>query len=212
MKISDNTIFLNESARLMRLSYSIVDKYQRNKDIVVMVFANETMTPEEVIKSLKDKLDLGKEENVAYETADLEVEDVLTPYFSANMRKIHQMRRIYKIAMQQYECNRDEVCGVWRISGETFCKENGLDDVSAFREQKKDDAATQGLMYVEEKAKLESKLGEISEEQDEKLHTHIMEQYPGEREGAAYWKDVVAQIEEIREKLSKEEGIDDYQD
>lgn len=212
MKICDNTIFLNSSARLMRLTYNIEDKYVGDKEMTVMVFANEDMTAQEVLKSLAEDLDLGERDDIAYETAELEVEDVRTPYFNANMRRIHQMRRIYKIALRQYECNRDQVCGAWRISGEDFCKENNLDDMRAYRAQKNDDLASQNLQYVEEKAKLEAKLGVISEEQDEKLHASIAEQYPKEREGQAYWREVLSQIDAIRENLSNEEGIDDYQE
>lgn len=211
MKISDNTIFLNSSARLMRLTYQIIDKYVGDKQEVVMVFASEEMTAEEVLKSLSEDLDLGEEENVAYETAELEIEDVMTPYFNAKMRRIHNMRRIYKVAMKQLEYNRDEVCGVWRISGEDFCKEHGLDDTGAYNAQKQADKMSQELLYVKEKAKMQKALGSISEEQDKKLHASVIEQNLGMREGKAYWHDIVAQIANIRSKLSKEENIDDYQ-
>lgn len=108
--------------------------------------------------------------------------------------------QLIEVAQDQMECHQMQVSGVWSISGEDFCRQNGLNYQRAL-DFEADERYESFSEYVsEERGKLSRSIGELSEEQEEALENYCRGQLDW-REGYSsyFWLDILRQIDSMFE-------------
>ncbi|MCM1323202.1 MAG: hypothetical protein NC218_03365 [Acetobacter sp.] len=199
----NNKITREDGKVLCNLVYNITDKYVGDCEMSARVWADPNADPELILKAVWNQVDTGESAERALESVELLEAVVLEPNLNANMERIIELRGAYAEAETQFECHNNQVSGCWSISGDAFCEKYKLDNGSAGYAQLMDNTDSVEQLYSENIARAEALVGTLTEEQQNKLHDKAEEEVC-EEQGAAYWKNLMEQINEEIEKLEKE--------